>query len=156
MRLPRAERSIPSASRARHRRRNWVIDRMAENGCIRLPKRKSKEAAPWRHPRTATHYLFASEYFTESAPPDHSRNTVSMRFYEGGACRFARPSIPSTLEARKSLSGIDTLWTRRAAGAGPLKMSSLAAIGDGFRAIWSLFTDVPEAACRRLMLRRRC
>src|SRR5690606_3411040 len=47
-------------------RRNWVIDRMAENGYITAEEAEETKREPLGvNARTATHYLFASEYFTE-------------------------------------------------------------------------------------------
>ena len=47
-------------------RRNWVIDRMAENGYVTAEEAKVAKAEPLGvTPRHTGNYLFASEYFAE-------------------------------------------------------------------------------------------
>src|SRR3712207_4299789 len=66
-------------------RRNWVIDRMVENGYIRAEDGDAAKASPLDvRVRPVGNYLFASEFFAEEV----RRNLVDMfgadKLYEGG------------------------------------------------------------------------
>lgn len=66
-------------------RRNWVIDRMAENGYITTAEAEDAKKQPLGvTPRTATHYLFASEYFTEEVRRQIIQKYGVDALYEGG------------------------------------------------------------------------
>src|SRR5687767_10442053 len=66
-------------------RRNWVVDRMVENGYIRVADGDAARASPLDVTvRPVGNYLFASEFFAEEV----RRNLVAMfgadKLYEGG------------------------------------------------------------------------
>ena len=66
-------------------RRNWVIDRMVENGYIRVADGEAAKAEPLEVTnRARSNYLFASEFFAEEV----RRSLIEMygadKLYEGG------------------------------------------------------------------------
>src|SRR5688572_24305981 len=76
-------------------RRNWVVDRMVENGYIRGTDGEAAKAAPLEVTiRTRGNYLFGSEFFAEEV----RRNLVDMfgaeKLYEGGL------SVRTTLDPK--------------------------------------------------------
>ncbi len=86
-------------------RRNWVIDRMVENGYIRAADGEAAKASPLAavsRPHSGT-YLFASEYFSEEVRRTLIDMYGSQKLYEGGL------SVRTTLDpglqrlARKAL-----------------------------------------------------
>lgn len=85
--LPKApENYNPFRSKERAvERRNWVVDRMVENGYIRVADGDTAKAGPLEVTvRPVGNYLFASEFFAEEV----RRNLVEMfgadKLYEGG------------------------------------------------------------------------
>ncbi len=76
-------------------RRNWVIDRLVENGYIRASDGDAAKAEPLEvNPRPRGGYLFASEFFAEET----RRNLIDMfgaeKLYEGGL------SVRTTLDPK--------------------------------------------------------
>jgi penicillin-binding protein 1A len=76
-------------------RRNWVIDRMVENGYIRLSDGDAAKASPLEVTlRARNNYLFGSEFFAEEV----RRNLIDMfgseKLYEGGL------SVRTTLDPK--------------------------------------------------------
>ena len=85
-------------------RRNWVIDRMVENGYVKPEDGEKAKAEPLKvTPRETGAQLFASEYFAEEVRRELKDMYGDDRLYTGGL------SVRSTLdpkmqaEARKSL-----------------------------------------------------
>src|SRR6185503_15605085 len=76
-------------------RRNWVIDRLVENGYIRAEDGETAKASPLNVTiRPRGNYLFASEFFAEEV----RRNLIDMfgpeKLYEGGL------SVRTTLDPK--------------------------------------------------------
>jgi penicillin-binding protein 1A len=85
-------------------RRNWVIDRMVENGYIRAADGEAAKQSPLKVTvRTRSNYLFASDFFAEEV----RRNLIDMygsdKLYEGGLS--VRTTLDPKLQvlARKAL-----------------------------------------------------
>ncbi|WP_343314293.1 penicillin-binding protein 1A [Brucella sp. BE17] len=126
-------------------RRNWVIDRMAENRYISNEEAEEAKAQPLGvTPRTATHYLVASEYFTEEVRRQIIQKYGVDALYEGGLS--VRSTVNPTLQvdAQKSLRSALLRFDEARGWRGPTKHVELgndwgSAFGD-MRA----FSDVPE------------
>lgn len=126
-------------------RRNWVIDRMAENGYISNQEAEEAKKQPLGvSPRTDTHYLFASEYFTEEVRRQIIQKYGVDALYEGGLS--VRSTVNPTLqvEARKSLQTALLRYDEARGWRGPVKSVDLGndwgtAFGD-----MNSFSDVPE------------
>ncbi|MCL7997621.1 penicillin-binding protein 1A [Brucella sp. 21LCYQ03] len=126
-------------------RRNWVIDRMAENGYITTQEADEAKKEPLGvKTRTATHYLFASEYFSEEVRRQIIQKYGVDALYEGGLS--VRTTLNPTLqvEARKSLQAALLRFDEARGWRGPLKHVDLgsdwaSAFGD-----MQSFEDVPE------------
>jgi penicillin-binding protein 1A len=128
-------------------RRNWVIDRMVQNGFVDSTAGEEAKAKPLNvTPRTRGSQLFASEYFAEEV----RRRILDMygegRLYEGGL------SVRSTLDpelqvkARKALmDGLIEFDRRRGGWRGAEKTIELGA-GDWGAALAEIpgYSDVPE------------
>lgn len=85
-------------------RRNWVIDRMSENGYITAEEATEAKKQPLGvKERSDAHYVFASEYFTEEVRRQIIQKYGVDALYEGGLS--VRTTLNPTLqvEARKSL-----------------------------------------------------
>src|SRR5690606_5217604 len=85
-------------------RRNWVIDRMVENGYVTTEEAAAAKAEPLNvTPRPRGTQLFASEYFSEEVRRRLAAMYGEKRLYTGGL------SVRSTLDpklqviARKAL-----------------------------------------------------
>lgn len=128
-------------------RRNWVIDRMVQNGYVDSAAGEEAKAKPLAvKPRTRGSQLFASEYFAEEV----RRKVVAIygeeRLYEGGL------SVRSTLDprlqviARKALmDGLINFDRRRGGWRGPVETLELGA-GDWGEALAKAksYSDLPE------------
>ncbi|HRP80031.1 MAG TPA: penicillin-binding protein 1A, partial [Aquamicrobium sp.] len=85
-------------------RRNWVIDRMAENGYVdAADAARQKELPLGVNPRRGGNYLFAGEYFTEEV-----RRAIIARYgedalYEGGLSVRTTLDPVMQVKARKAL-----------------------------------------------------
>lgn len=76
-------------------RRNWVIDRMIENGYVRADDGADAKAQPLGvTPRKTGSYLFASEYFAEEVRRELIGRYGNDALYEGGL------SVRTTLDPR--------------------------------------------------------
>ncbi len=76
-------------------RRNWVIDRMAENGYVTAEEAKEAKNEPLGvTPRHTGNYLFASEYFTEEVRRQIIQRYGENALYEGGL------SVRTTLDPK--------------------------------------------------------
>jgi len=76
-------------------RRNWVVDRMVENGYIDVQEAAEAKAMPLKvTPRETGSQLFAAEYFTEEVRRVVASIYGEDRLYEGGL------SVRSTLDPR--------------------------------------------------------
>ncbi len=76
-------------------RRNWVIDRMAENGYVTMDEAKAAKAEPLGvTPRHTGNYLFASEYFAEEVRRQIIARYGENALYEGGL------SVRTTLDPK--------------------------------------------------------
>ena len=83
-------------------RRNWVIDRMVENGYIRAADGEAAKASPLEVTvRPRGNYLFASEFFAEEV----RRNLIELygaeKLYEGGL------SVRTTLDPKLQILARD-------------------------------------------------
>jgi penicillin-binding protein 1A len=66
-------------------RRNWVIDRMVENGFANAEEGEAAKKEPLGvNPRRKTNYLFASEYFSEEVRREIVERYGEDALYEGG------------------------------------------------------------------------
>ncbi len=126
-------------------RRNWVIDRMAENGYISTAEAEEAKKQPLGvSPRTDTHYLFASEYFTEEVRRQIIQKYGVNALYEGGLSVRATINPTLQVEARKALQDALLRYDEARGWRGPQKNVELGndwgvAFGD-----MQAFSDVPE------------
>ncbi|PWL17982.1 penicillin-binding protein [Falsochrobactrum shanghaiense] len=126
-------------------RRNWVIDRMAENGYITAEEAEETKREPLGvNARTATHYLFASEYFTEEVRRQIIQKYGVDALYEGGLSVRTTLNPSLQVSARKTLQSALLRYDEARGWRGALKHVDLGsdwgtAFGD-MRA----FSDVPE------------
>jgi penicillin-binding protein 1A len=126
-------------------RRNWVIDRMAENGYITTAEAEDAKKQPLGvTSRSDTNYVFASEYFTEEVRRQIIQKYGVDALYEGGLS--VRTTLNPTLqaEARKSLQSALLRYDEARGWRGPLKNVELGndwgtAFGD-----MQSYSDVPE------------
>ncbi|MXN67071.1 PBP1A family penicillin-binding protein [Stappia sp. GBMRC 2046] len=128
-------------------RRNWVIDRMVENGYVDVETGEKAKATPLEvTPRTRGSHLFASEYFSEEVRRTLADMYGEDRLYEGGL------SVRSTLDpemqelARKSLmDGLIEFDRRRGGWRGPVEKIELGS-GDWGAPLAEVegLGDVPE------------
>ncbi|GAA5540667.1 MULTISPECIES: penicillin-binding protein 1A [Brucella] len=126
-------------------RRNWVIDRMAENGYITTAEAEDAKKQPLGvTSRSDMHYVFASEYFTEEVRRQIIQKYGVDALYEGGLS--VRTTLNPTLqvEARKSLQSALLRYDEARGWRGPLKNVDLGndwgtAFGD-----MQSYSDVPE------------
>ena len=126
-------------------RRNWVIDRMIENGYIRTEDGETAKAAPLEVTvRPAGSYLFASEYFAEEV----RRNLIDMfgsdKLYEGGLS--VRTTLDPELQtiAREKLHQGLIRFDQARGFRGPV--TSISTAGDWGETLGEVpaLTDVPE------------
>ncbi|MCI0999754.1 penicillin-binding protein 1A [Ochrobactrum sp. C6C9] len=126
-------------------RRNWVIDRMAENGYITTAEAEDAKKQPLGvTSRSDMHYVFASEYFTEEVRRQIIQKYGVDALYEGGLS--VRTTLNPTLqvEARNSLQSALLRYDEARGWRGPLKNVDLGndwgtAFGD-----MQSYSDVPE------------
>ena len=128
-------------------RRNWVIDRMVENGYVSTEEAAAAKAEPLNvTPRSRGTHLFASEYFSEEV-----RRTLAAMYGEKGLYTGGL-SVRSTLDpklqviARKALmDGLIEFDHRRGGWRGPVATISLGA-GDWGAELGKIeaLSDVPE------------
>ncbi len=126
-------------------RRNWVIDRMVENGFVSFEQgEEAKKEGLNVNPRRRTNYLFASEYFSEEVRREIIARYGEDALYEGGL------SIRTTLDpamqvmARRALQKGLIEYDEEQGYRGPHK--TIAIDGDWGEALAEIapFADVPE------------
>ncbi len=79
-------------------RRNWVIDRMAENGYITAAQARRPRRARLSHPRPTGAHIFAAEYYAEEVRRQIYERYGETKLYEvplGADRRSTRASSPS-------------------------------------------------------------
>ncbi len=126
-------------------RRNWVIDRMVDNGFVTDEEaREAKDKDLGVNPRRGSTYLFASEYFSEEVRREIVDRYGNDALYEGGL------SIRTTLDpnlqvmARKALQTGLVKYDVQRGFRGPI---SNVAVADDWRLSFgelSGYADVPE------------
>ncbi len=125
--------------------RNWVIDRMAENGYITTAEAEAAKKQPLGvKVRADTHYVFASEYFTEEVRRQLIQQYGVKELYEGGLS--VRTTLDPTMqaEARRSLQSALLRFDEEHGWRGPIKHVELG--NDWGQAFGDMrpFSDVPE------------
>ncbi|MFJ7354297.1 penicillin-binding protein 1A [Phyllobacterium sp. NPDC097923] len=126
-------------------RRNWVIDRMAENGYITTDEAKTAKAEPLGvTPRHTGNYLFASEYFTEEVRRQIIGKYGENALYEGGLSVRTTLDPKMQVQARAALQHGLFKYDEAKGYRGPYK--TISTIGD-----WGIplaeikaFSDVPD------------
>ncbi len=126
-------------------RRNWVIQRMAENGHITQEEALAAIAKPLGiNPRPSGTYLASAEYFTEEV-----RRQVIARYgvkalYEGGLSVRSTLDPQMQVEARTSLQHALVQYDQTRGYRGPVETVQLA--GDWGPALNKIepYADVPE------------
>lgn len=126
-------------------RRNWVIDRMAENGYITAQEADEAKKQPLGvKTRTATHYLFASEYFSEEVRRQIIQKYGVDALYEGGLSVRTTLNPALQVEARKALQSAMLRYDEARGWRGPLKHAEIGSDwGTAFGDLQA-FEDVPE------------
>ncbi|MCB1463621.1 MAG: penicillin-binding protein 1A, partial [Nitratireductor sp.] len=128
-------------------RRNWVIDRMVENGYANLEEAEEAKKQPLGvNPRRRTNYLFASEYFSEEVRRDIVSRYGEDALYEGGL------SIRTTLDpalqvmARRALQHGLVEYDEEQGWRGPVKKIALEPGADWGKPLSEIaaLSDVPE------------
>lgn len=126
-------------------RRNWVIDRMVENGYVTPEEGEEAKKQPLgAKPRTDTHYVFASEYFTEEVRRQIIQKYGVDALYESGLS--VRTTLDPRLQAaaRKSLQTALLRFDEARGWRGPVKHVE---IGDDWGVAFGdiqPYSDVPE------------
>jgi len=126
-------------------RRNWVIDRMVENGFATSEageeaKKKKLEV----NPRRGSSYLFASEYFSEEVRREIVDRYGDDALYEGGLSIRTTLDPDLQLKARKSLQAGLIRFDVKRGFRGPVSKVEIADDwGQSFGELKPL-TDVPE------------
>ncbi len=129
-------------------RRNWVIDRMVENGMVTPQEGEKAKASPLEvKPRTTGPHLFASEYFAEEVRRQLAERYGEKGLYEGGLS--VRTTLDPKLQAlaRKSLmDGLVDFDRKRRGWRGPVAHLDLAAGEDWGKPLAKVkaLEDVPE------------
>ncbi|MGO4448915.1 penicillin-binding protein 1A [Phyllobacterium sp. TAF24] len=126
-------------------RRNWVIDRMAENGYVTAEEAKTAKAEPLGvTPRHTGNYLFASEYFTEEVRRQIIGKYGENALYEGGLSVRTTLDPKMQVQARAALQHGLFKYDEAKGYRGPYK--TISTIGD-----WGIplaeikpFSDVPD------------
>jgi len=128
-------------------RRNWVIDRMVENGFVDQAGAEKAKVQPLEvTPRQTGPFLFASDYFAEEVRRQLLERYGEKGLYEGGL------SVRSTLDpklqvmARKALmEGLVEFDRRRRGWRGPVAQIDIAA-GEWGQSLGKIeaLSDVPE------------
>ena len=100
-------------------RRNWVIDRMVENGYITREEGEAAKAEPLGvNPRTVVAEQYRRRIFRRGSAPRAQRPYGEKKLYEGGLS--VRTTLDPKLQADGAQGAASTAWsrsTRRAAGA---------------------------------------
>lgn len=126
-------------------RRNWVIDRMQENGYVTAQEAEEAKAKPLGvNPRRRSSYLFASEYFSEEVRREIVDRYGEDALYEGGLSIRTTLDPELQVKARKALQTGLIKFDKQRGYRGPIESVELgtdwgSAIGD-----LAILTDVPE------------
>jgi penicillin-binding protein, 1A family len=126
-------------------RRNWVIDRMVENGYVsRSDGEEAKKQPLGVKPRRGGSYLFASEFFAEEVRRELIARYGEQALYEGGLS--VRTTLDPRLQqyARKALQKGLVSYDERRGFRGPVAQIDIS--GDWGPAIAKVepLRDVPE------------
>ncbi len=111
-------------------RRNWVIDRMVENGYVtKADGEEAKQQPLGVKPRRGGAHLFASDFFAEEVRRQIIQKYGDKALYEGGLS--VRTSLDPRLQiaARKALQDGLLSYDERRGFHGPVKRSRSAATG---------------------------
>ncbi|SHL99271.1 penicillin-binding protein 1A [Roseibium suaedae] len=127
-------------------RRNWVIDRMVENGYVTAQAGEEAKAKPLKvTPRETGTQLLAAEYFTEEVRREVASIFGEKRLYEGGL------SVRSTMDphlqviARKALmDGLMRFDHERGSWRGPVQTIELGADWGADVGKVEALSDLPE------------
>ncbi|WP_411036030.1 penicillin-binding protein 1A [Shinella sp. BYT-45] len=126
-------------------RRNWVIDRMVENGYVTQSDGAEAKAQPLGvTPRHRGSYLFASEYFSEEVRRQIIERYGDNALYEGGLS--VRTSLDPRIQvaARKALQRGLLSYDERRGFHGPIKTIEIGGDWGVELAKVSALSDVPE------------
>ena len=126
-------------------RRNWVIDRMVENGYVTKGDGEEAKAQPLGvTPRHRGSYLFASEYFSEEVRRQIIERYGDNALYEGGLS--VRTSLDPRIQvaARKALQHGLISYDERRGFHGPVKTIEVGGDWGVELAKIDAFSDVPE------------
>jgi penicillin-binding protein 1A len=126
-------------------RRNWVIDRMVDNGYVSFEEgEKAKATELGVNPRRRSTYLEASEYFTEEARREIVDRYGEDALYEGGLSIRTTLDPDMQLKARKALRNGLIDYDIGRGFRGPV--TNISTKGDWAVALGEVpaFSDVPE------------
>ncbi|QKK28584.1 penicillin-binding protein 1A [Rhizobium indicum] len=126
-------------------RRNWVIDRMVENGYVSQPDGEEAKKQPLGvTARTTGPSLFASDYFAEAVRRQLIDQYGEKVLYEGGLSVRTSLDPQMQIAARKALQDGLVTYDERRGFHGPLKQ--IDASGDWGKALADIpaLSDVPE------------
>jgi penicillin-binding protein 1A len=126
-------------------RRNWVIDRMVENGYITQSDGADAKTQPLGvTPRHRGTYLFASDYFSEEVRRQIIERYGDNALYEGGLS--VRTSLDPRIQvaARKALQHGLISYDERRGFHGPIKSIQIGGDWGVELAKIDAFSDVPE------------
>ena len=126
-------------------RRNWVIDRMVENGYVtKADGDEAKKQPLGVTPRHRGTYLFASDYFSEEVRRQIIERYGDNALYEGGLS--VRTSLDPRIQiaARKSLQRGLISYDERRGFHGPVKTIEIGGDWGVELAKIEPFSDVPE------------
>ncbi len=126
-------------------RRNWVIDRMVENGYVSKPDGEEAKAQPLGvTPRRNGSYLFASEFFSEEVRRQIIERYGDKALYEGGLS--VRTSLDPTLQAyaRRALQDGLINYDERRGFHGPVSTIDVSHEWGAQLAKIPALADVPE------------
>ncbi|MCK3775119.1 penicillin-binding protein 1A [Ensifer sesbaniae] len=126
-------------------RRNWVIDRMVENGYVtKADGEEAKKQPLGVNPRRGGAHLFASDFFAEEVRRQIIQKYGDNALYEGGLS--VRTSLDPRLQiaARKALQAGLLSYDERRGFHGPVKTIEIG--GDWGEPLGAVpaFSDVPE------------
>ncbi|MFD1327028.1 penicillin-binding protein 1A [Mycoplana ramosa] len=126
-------------------RRNWVIDRMVENGYVTKSEGDEAKKQPLGvTPRNRGSYLFASDYFAEEVRRQIIERYGDNALYEGGLS--VRTSLDPRLQviARKTLQDGLISYDERRGFHGPIKTIEIGGDWGVELSKVSALSDVPE------------
>ena len=126
-------------------RRNWVVDRMVENGYVSQSDGAEAKAQPLGvTPRHRGSYLFASEFFSEEVRRQIIERYGDNALYEGGLS--VRTSLDPRIQAaaRKSLQKGLLSYDERRGFHGPIKTIEIGGDWGVELAKIDALSDVPE------------